>query len=161
MTVKNTLRQFVLALRQLALGQLTLAACFMLAAQSATVYGQFGQDANTLIEHDLQFFSPVDFDFDDQPIQKSSGWTFRYDKLSWAMTGERIAVGNPNAVVLSEAVFPGNAGADQGTPPPQFQIINGLQDVPPTAAFSWGERYEIGRLENGSGWMIGILVVQR
>lgn len=148
MTVnKTTLRQFTLG----------LAACFLLVGHSATVHGQFGQDASTLVEHDLQFFSPVDFDFDDQPIKKSSGWFFRYEKLSWAITGDRVTVGNQNAQVLSEAVFPGNVGSDQGTPPPQYTIINGLQDVPPTSDFGWGERYEFGKINDGNGWMIGIL----
>jgi len=153
MTVKNRLRQWTLGLRQFALG---LAACFILAVQSATVLGQYGLD-DALIEHDLQFFAPVDFDFDNRPIRKDHGWTFRYDKLSWARTGNRVTVGNPNVQILSEAIFPGNADADQGVPPPQYQIINGLQNVPLTDGFSWGERYELGRLDNGSGWMIGIL----
>ena len=72
------------------------------------------------------------------------------------MTGERVAVGNPDVLVLSEAVFPGNVG-DQGLPPARYQIINGLQDIPPTASFGWGERYEFGKINNGNGWMIGIL----
>ncbi len=111
----------------------------------------------------MQFFSPANLDFDCYPMRKDCGLFFRYDKLNWAITGDRVAVGNPNVTVLSEAVFPGNpantpggAGA-QGFPPAQYQIINGLQDVPPTANFGWGERYEFGKFKKGVGWTIGIL----
>src|SRR5690606_18385109 len=52
-------------------------------------------------DHDLQFFSPVDFDFENRPISQRCGYFFRFDKLNWAATGERITVGDPNLVVLS------------------------------------------------------------
>jgi len=131
-----------------------LATWLLIAAQAAPARAQFEE----LNSSDMQFFSPVEFDFDNHQVRKSSGYYFRYDKLSWAMTGERISVGNPNAVVLSELVYPGNPGNDQDLPaPPPYRIFNGLQDVPPTADFGWGERYEFGRLDNGNGWMIGII----
>lgn len=131
-----------------------LAACILFAAYSVPAQAQF----EGMYSGDMQFFSPVDLDFDNQAIRKNSGYFFRFDKLSWAMTGERISVGNPDAIVLSELVYPGNVGADFDLPAPAaYTIINGLQDVPPTADFGWGERYEFGIQENGSGWAIGII----
>ncbi len=106
--------------------------------------------------HDLQFFSPVDLDFENNPLRKDSGYFFRYDKLSWAYTGERVMVGDPTQVVFSENIF-GNSPSSQGAPPQQYQIINGLQDVPPDADFAWGERYEMGQTSGGNGWLVGIL----
>ncbi len=160
MTVKNTLHQFTRALHQLTLG---LAASFLLAGQCEQVSAQDAFCADSC-EHDLQFFSPVDFDFDSQPIKKDSGWTFRYDKLSWAMTGERVAVGDPNVQVLSEIIIPDALAQSFGASTTtltaadlQYPIINGLQDVVPVAQFGWGERYEFGRVDGDSGWQISIL----
>ena len=48
--------------------------------------------------HELQFFSPVNLDFDDEPIRRSSGYFFNYDKLNWAVTGERLITGNQQYV---------------------------------------------------------------
>jgi len=155
-----------ITLRQFALG---LAACFLIAAQSTPATAQPGllQDdafCGDCCEHDLQFFSPVDFDFECQPIKKDCGWTFRYDKLSWAMTGERVAVGNPNVQVFSEIIISDAlAQSFNATSGPirsadlQYSIINGLQDVVPTAQFGWGERYEFGRFNGSSGWQFSIL----
>ncbi len=110
--------------------------------------------------HDLQFFSPTEFDFDFRPVRRDSGYFFTYDKLSWATVGEHTVVGDNAVTVLSENIYPGNAG-DMGSPPPQYQIINGLQEVPPDAEFAWGERYEFGFFggssDSSAGWMIGIL----
>ncbi|NOZ40131.1 MAG: BBP7 family outer membrane beta-barrel protein [Planctomycetes bacterium] len=159
MTVKKiTLHQFTLGLVTLG-----LAACFLLAGQCKTALGQ-DAFAGNLIENDLQFFSPVDFDFENLPIKKEHGWTFRYDKLSWAMTGDRVTVGNPDVQVFSEIIVPDAlAESFSRTSGPirsadlQYQIINGLQDVAPIAQFGWGERYEFGRFDGNSGWQISIL----
>lgn len=108
-------------------------------------------------EHDLQFFSPVDFDFDCRPIAKDCGWFFRFDKLSWAFTGERTVIGDRNLVVQSEIVHP-TTGFSEGNAPPTYQINNSVQDAPPESGFAWGERYEFGRLgKDNSGWFMGVL----
>ncbi len=164
MSHKTTLRRFTLALRQL-----TLAACFLILTQSSATFAQISllQDdafCGDCCEHDLQFFSPVDFDFDCQPIRKDCGWTFRYDKLNWAMTGERVAVGDPNEIVFSEIIYTDAivnrqdfTTTDLTAVDLQYMIVNGLQDVAPTADFAWGERYEFGRFDGDSGWEISIL----
>jgi len=115
-------------------------------------------------DSDAQLFSPVDFDFDCRPYRKDCGYFFRYDKLSWAATGERNTIGDPNVQVLSEIIVPDALSQSFGvTSGPitaadlQYPIINGLQDAAPTAQFGWGERYELGYFSGGKGWAISIL----
>jgi hypothetical protein len=108
-------------------------------------------------DHDLQFFSPVDFDFENRPISQACGYFFRFDKLNWAATGERVTVGDPNIVVLSELVY-GDSPASLGTPPPQYRINNSIQDAPPDGHdFAWGSRYEVGYGDGEHSYSIGIL----
>lgn len=107
--------------------------------------------------HDLQFFSPVDFDFENRPIRQQAGYFFSFEKLFWAATGERITVGDPNQVVLSELIF-GNSPFSIGTAPPQYVISNSIQDAPPNGSdFGNGDRYEFGYTEGGNGWLIGVM----
>ena len=106
--------------------------------------------------HDLQFFSPVDFDFNCRPIRSQCGYYFGYDKINWAVTGERITVGDPNLVVLSEQIY-GDSPNSLGDIPQQYQINNSIQSAPPSAKFGSGNRYEFGYHEGQNGWEIGIL----
>ena len=113
-------------------------------------------------EHDLRFFEPTHLDFDCRPIRKDCGYFFRYDKLSWAIVGETTTVGDNSVIVDSEVMYPSNPPevdpeGEQGAPPAPYQIINGLQEVPPDAQFGWGDRYEFGNFNKGSGWTVGIL----
>jgi len=121
-------------------------------------YGAGGADT------DAEWFSPVDFDFDNNPYRKSSGYFFRYDKLSWGATSARTVIGDPNVQVLSEIIIPDALATTfniSNTPLRsadfQYTIINGLQDVSPTFEFGWGERYEFGHFKDGNGWAISIL----
>jgi hypothetical protein len=108
-------------------------------------------------DHDLQFFSPVDFDFENRPIGTRCGYFFRFDKLNWAATGERVTVGDPNQVVFSELIF-GDSPFSFGAPPAQYQINNSIQDAPPDGHdFAWGSRYEIGYGDGEHAWSIGVL----
>lgn len=132
-----------------------LAACFLIAAQSSPTIAQFNEFSSEG-SHDLQFFAPVDFDFDMNPRQRETGWFFSFDKLSWAYTGERTEIGDPTLLVLSEEVV-GDTGTSQGDPPPQYRINNSIQDAPPAAEFAWGERYEFGTMKDDHRWSIGIL----
>ncbi|MEM8944523.1 MAG: BBP7 family outer membrane beta-barrel protein [Planctomycetota bacterium] len=133
-----------------------LAVGMLFAVQSAPVAAQFQDFVTDESVHDLQFFAPVDFDFEMNPVKRDTGWFFAYDKLSWAYTGERTEIGDPNQVVLSEIVL-NNTPVSQGTPPTQYQINNSITDAPPSADFAWGERYEFGILKDGYGWTVGIL----
>ena len=109
--------------------------------------------------HDLQFFAPVDFDFECRPIRQQCGYFLSFEKLLWAATGERVTVGNPNEVVLSELIFGGDASPFSiGNAPPQYIINNSIQDAPPNGRdFGHGDRYEFGYTQGGNGWMIGVL----
>jgi hypothetical protein len=118
-------------------------------------------------DHDLQFFSPVDFDFENQPIQIDPGYFFRYDKLSWAFTGERQTVGsltpddgslNPFREFLTgrfgDTLNPLNLIPVAIGPP---LLASGIENTAPRAEFAWGERYELGYQARGSAWTVGIL----
>jgi hypothetical protein len=106
-------------------------------------------------DHDLQFFSPVDFDFENQPLIRERGFAFTYDKLSWAGTGERIPIGNPDVAYISQSAFQG--ALVPGAPPLPFTIVNGINDGPPNTTFAWGERYELGVFVKEGSWTVGIL----
>lgn len=132
-----------------------LVAGLLLCTSTTWARGQTLDYVNTP-EHDLQFFSPTELDFDFRPMRKDSGYYFRYDKLNWAFTGEHVEIGDPDLVVQSEVIFYDTPDSI-GTPPATFQINNSIQEAPPDAAFAWGERYELGLFNNGAGWTVGIL----
>jgi len=102
----------------------------------------------------------VEIDFDDRPIRRDNGYFFRYDKLSWAATGERVPLGDPNVTYTAQSPFTGGAvpdSPDAGIAPQPFTIVNGISDTVPFATFAWGERYEFGRFEKNNGWQATIL----
>ena len=125
--------------------------------------------------HDLQFFSPVDLDFECRPLRKDCGFIFRYDKLSWAFTGERNVIGSTDETNASQgpwrifqtggtlAIDPNDPDGDPILIPGTEIIIDppnlpsGIQSSPPRAEFAWGERYELGYFANNAGWTISIL----
>lgn len=139
-----------------------LAATLLIATQTATVSAQpsiLQDDAfsGSSVEHDLQFFSPVDFDFDNQPIKRKSGFFFRYDKLNWAATGDRVAVGDPDVTYAAQSHFTNGVIPADGAPPVPYTVVNGINDSAPYATFAWGERYEFGLQSKNSSWTVGIL----
>lgn len=133
-----------------------LAACFLIAIGSTPASAQFDDFVSGEADHEMQFFAPLDFDFDMQPVQRETGWFFSYDKLSWAAAGDRTEIGDPNVVVLSEDIYP-QTPTSTGTPVPQYVVRNSIQDAPPEASFAWGERYEFGTIVDGHRWSVGIL----
>jgi len=133
-----------------------LVAGLFLSTTSTAARGQVNDWVDTPA-HDLQFYSPVDFDFENRPTRKDSGYFFGYERLTWSFGGETVTIGDPTQVVLSEHIF-GTSPNSQGTAPPQYQIINGLQDVPPDGSdFGWGHRYEFGHFSGDNGWLVGVL----
>jgi len=151
----------------------TIAVCFLVATSATTVRAQ-----QAYYESDLQWFSPVDLDFNDRPIRKDSGYFFHFDKLSWAFTGERRPLGSAGTSDGSFGPFrnfddggilipdPSQMNGDNtdlvllpGTPisiPAPF-LPSGISSGPPRAQFAWGERYELGVWNDNSGWLVGIL----
>lgn len=132
-----------------------LVAGLMLCAGTNLARGQdYGWVNNS--DHDLQFFSPTEFDFDSLVVRKDCGFTFRYDKLSWAFTGERATVGCDDVVQFHPDIWPENP-LSIGTAPENFLLTNGLRNVPPRATFGWGERYDLGYYNGNAGWNVEIL----
>lgn len=134
------------------------AGCCLAMAGAASAHAQ-AMDAfcEPAMAHDMQLFAPVDFDFDCQPIKDDAGWFFRYSRVSWFVSGERTPLGSPNAIALSEIIFPVALALDFGdTPPPPYVIQNGIQDVN-TGQFGWGNRYEFGYTDGQAGWEFGLI----
>jgi hypothetical protein len=136
------------------------AGCLLTLSAGAGAHAQL-QDAyvEPLVDHDLQLFSPVDFDFNSLPIRDDGGFFFNYNRLSWANSGERTVIGKKGLVVPSEQIFvPGPF--DEGDPdevPQTYPIQNGIQEAPPDGDFGWGDRYELGYFRGPNGWLLGIL----
>ncbi len=131
------------------------AACALLAPGVA--YGQ-AEDAFCDVNcyHEQQWFAPVDFDFDCQPIDRGCGYFFNYNRLAWDIGGERVTIGSPGLTAQSEVIFRQNP-FDEGTAPPSYTIHNGITDAPPDAEGAWGNRYEFGYFNGDNGWMIGVI----
>ncbi len=135
-------------------------------------------------DHDLQFFSPVDFDFENRPIQQPNGFFFNFDKLNWATTGERVTIGSENPGLIDpDNPQPGEVrttgygslapfrnfltGFWGGAFPPTAVLtpesiaapafMSGINSGPPRAEFAWGERYEFGVYHDNTSWSVGIL----
>lgn len=141
-----------MTLRKLACGLIVVCVSLLAAGRSQAI------DAfcDTCCEHDLQFFAPVDFDYNCNPIERECGWFFNYSRLYWTLSGERTTIGAPGLIVDSEQVFAQNP-FDLGVAASPYPIINGIQDAPPNADWGWGHRYEFGYEEGGNGWLIGVL----
>lgn len=124
-------------------------------------------------DSDLQFFSPVDFDFEDRPLRKDSGYIFNYDKLAWSFEGERQPLGNGGVSTASMNPWRGfDSGGSliQIGDDDEFILIPGttifipapvlptsVNDSAPRAEWGWGERYELGYWNKENGWMVGFL----
>lgn len=79
-----------------------LAASLSLAAEvRAQAYG-----AEVIVENnDLRWFEPVELDLDGRVEPDRRGLFFRFEKLAWSITGERITIGDPDTVYLSEQIY--------------------------------------------------------
>lgn len=119
--------------------------------------GQIDDFCEPSCYHEDQWFSPVDFDFDCQPIDRDCGVFFNYNRVSWFITGERTSIGSPGATDISEEIWPADLALDPIDGPPQpYVISNSLQDVTP-GEFGWGHRYEFGYFSGQHGVMIGVI----
>jgi hypothetical protein len=135
------------------------AACALIAPSVA-----FGQAEDAFCDvncyHEMQWFSPVDFDLDCQPIERGCGYTFNYSRLNWYLVNERTQVGALNALELSEDIFPAALQLDPvDGPPQQYVIQNGLQDVTP-GDFGGGDRYELGYFSGQHSVTVGLMLDQ-
>ncbi|WP_145061158.1 BBP7 family outer membrane beta-barrel protein [Adhaeretor mobilis] len=126
---------------------------------------------------DAQYFAPVDFDYDCNPIRKDCGYTFSYDRIAWYGTGERHPLGlqggqadgsfNPFRIFeTGQQVVP----IDPADPDSDLVLIpgtvvdiptpfrpNGIMNAAPRAEMGYGHRYELGYFSGDAGWLVGIL----
>jgi hypothetical protein len=142
-----------------------LAACFLLAAGAERVGAQ-ATDAfcDECCEHDMQWFAPVDFDFDCEPIERTCGWGFSYDRLVWAINGERIRIGTDNPsngslgpwreFLTGRFLADGTATPVNIAPP---ELLGGLDSTLPDAVFDWGHRYNFAYYNGDDAWNINVL----
>ena len=140
-----------------------LAGCCLAIAGASTARAQ-AVDAfcEPAMAHDAQLFAPVDFDFDCMPIKDDAGWFFRYSRVSWFVSGERVPLGSPGLTVLSEQIYSEALALDFGdTPPPQYVVNNGIQNGLNEGKFGWGNRYEFGYTDGQHGWHFGLIEKQR
>jgi hypothetical protein len=130
-------------------------------------------------ESDAQIFAPFNLDLDNMAEAQQTGYFFEYNKLFWNYTGERTTIGSNN---VSETITWFNGVQNQvitatngqfaeiiyrvnpqdfvnpNSPVPAPTVIhNALNNVAPRAGFAFGNRYELGYRDGGSGWMVGVL----
>lgn len=146
------------------------AAAVAIVAPRPAAYGQADAFCDDACYHEMQWFSPVEFDYDCLPVERDCGWYFSYEGLSWAVTGEKTLIGaaatddgslNPFRWFLTgragEALIPPSPVGL--TPvfiaPPEF--MNGIRAGLPDAEFAWGDRYELGYFEEDNAWTVSIL----
>jgi len=149
------------------------AGCLLWAAAPTCVLAQ-QEFAAPELDGDAELFAPVDFSFEGLPIRDEAGWNFRYDKLSWAFTGDRVKMGTENANFASLNPFRlfntgGQIIVDPNDPdviifvpgslfflnPPG--LLGTVDSPPPRAKFCWGERYEFGYFDGETGWQFSVL----
>ena len=106
---------------------------------------------------DLQLFAPVQIDLNDEPYHDDHGFYFKYDKVLWSYSGEKVLIGDPTEVVISEKIYVQNPD-DLGTITQPYQIVNGIDDAYPDAGFAGGNRFELGYKScEGAGWALRAL----
>ena len=128
---------------------LGLVATILSAGPALTASGQTWQPFGPVdYRHDWAPFETFDIKNMSSAPDPHEGFFASFDKLSWAMPGERNLVGNENVVAFFPDVL-------RGINPPQ--VFNGVTDSAPEAIFGWGERYEIGYVCDHHGWTASVL----
>jgi hypothetical protein len=128
---------------------LGLVAMILSAGPASTASGQVWQPFGPVdYRHDFAPFETFDIKNMSSAPDPHEGFYASYDKLSWAVQGERNLIGNPNVVDFVPDVL-------RGVQPPQ--VFNGLNDSSPEAVFGWGDRYEIGYVCDHHGWEASVL----
>lgn len=112
----------------------------------------------------MQWFAPVDFDFDCEPIQRTCGWGFTYDRLAWGIMGERNRIGtggtNNGSLGPWREFLTGRFIADGTAVPVNIAppvLLGGLDSAPPSDVFDWGHRYNFSYYNGDEAWNINVL----
>lgn len=112
----------------------------------------------------MQWFAPVDFDFDCEPIQRTCGWGFTYDRLAWGIMGERNRIGTggtdngslgPWREFLTGRFIADGTAVPVNIAPPV--LLGGLDSAPPSDVFDWGHRYNFSYYNGDEAWNINVL----
>ena len=140
--------RFYIPITLTAIGLLMSALATSARAQADVPFGPENYDC------DLQLFAPVEIDLNDQPYHDDHGYFFKYDKLLWSFSGEKVLIGDPTITYESERIYYQNPG-DLGTITPPYTIVNGIEDAYPNAGVANGNRFELGYNScEGAGWAI-------
>jgi Putative beta barrel porin-7 (BBP7) len=143
--------RFYIPITLTAIGLLMSALATSARAQADVPFGPENYDC------DLQLFAPVEIDLNDQPYHDDHGYFFKYDRLLWSFSGEKVLIGDPTITYESERIYYQNPG-DLGTITPPYTIVNGIEDAYPNAGVSNGNRFELGYNScEGAGWAITAL----
>lgn len=102
------------------------------------------------IRTDMQIFAPADLgDFGKRP-KPNEGYFFAYEKLNWSTMSVKTPTGIEAPVILSPDYLPG--GPIAPAPVPNTFDVN-----LPDSRFGWGDRYEMGYMQDREGWLLGVL----
>jgi hypothetical protein len=104
----------------------------------------------------LQLFAPADVSTMGGPLKANEGFFFTYDGLFWSTTPPRVApIGNQDIPTRDTFVMgPGATG-------PLLLVQTNTEDTGfLKAKFEGGQRFEIGRVVEHNGWMVGVTQLQ-
>ncbi len=104
-------------------------------------------------EQPVQPFAPADISYYGNGPPQRTGFFFSYEKLYWYMQAPKVAqIGSPDAVGYYTEL-PNNNPNNQ-----EVLETNGMDTGWMNADAAWGNRYEIGYMENSDyGWLVGVI----
>ena len=114
--------------------------------------------------YDLDLFAPPDLSTYANWPRPKEGFFFQYDRLYWAISGpKRSSIGQPGSAVglLTDtgvnAIDPTNQDPSAILQVYSSSVDNGFVQ----ANQVWGNRYELGFMEDSKGWLVSIMNLQR
>lgn len=159
--------------------RLILAALATVTALPLAAYAEEQISEPFYSEPNYEWFEPVDIDLDGQMGNYSEdGFYGNISRTYWAMNGVKTTIGEAGLTYQSEQIFrnlthrdpllptppnqpvdflPNPLVDDPTTTVPTYTIQNDINDAPPGADFSAGERYELGYVEDDVIWSFTFL----
>jgi hypothetical protein len=116
------------------------------------------------VRYDLDLFAPPDLSTYANWPRPHEGFFFQYDRLYWAISGpRRQTIGQPGTAVGFMTDNGVNA-FDPTTQDPSSLLQNYSSSVDNglvQADQVWGNRFELGFMEDSKGWLVSIMNLQR
>ncbi|HTQ40094.1 MAG TPA: BBP7 family outer membrane beta-barrel protein [Pirellulales bacterium] len=114
------------------------------------------------IRYDLDLFAPPDLSAYANWPRPNEGMFFQYDRLYWAISGpRRQAIGEPGT---TEGFFNGPAQFNPDLQPVGSSILTPYSSSADNgfihADQTWGNRFELGFVEDDKGWLVSIMNLQ-